>query len=97
MTAGDVAAWADRKMGGRGAAPMSIAGPGAGTGAAHAASAQPAQPAQQQPAGYTAAPSAGAAPAPNLAALAAVPQLANLLPQRPNPFGLKIAPFSLRG
>jgi hypothetical protein len=39
----------------------------------------------------------GATAAPNLAALTATPQLTNLLPQRPNPFGLKIAPFSLRG
>jgi hypothetical protein len=96
MTAGDVAAWANRKMGG--SAPMSIAGPAAAGGAPSPASApQPAQQPQQQQAGYTASPSAAPAAPVNLATLAAVPQLQNLLPQRPNLFGLKPAPFSLRG
>jgi hypothetical protein len=100
MTAGDVAAWADRKMGGA-AAPMSMAGP-------RAAPAQPPAPAAVDPAAVSAAPAArapafqiggsgGGAPAMNLAALAATPQLTNLLSPRPNVFGLKTAPFSLRG
>jgi hypothetical protein len=102
MTAGDVAAWADRKMGGA-SAPMSMAGP------------RPAAPTVAAPAvAPTAAPAAVAAPAApaaapfqfggggggggmSLAALVATPQLTNLLSPRPNVFGLKTAPFSLRG
>jgi hypothetical protein len=104
MSAGDVAAWADRKMGGP-SAPMSMAGP------------RPAAPAVAAPAvAPTAAPAAVAAAAPaapaaapfqfggggggggmSLAALGATPQLTNLLSPRPNVFGLKTAPFSLRG
>lgn len=102
MTAGDVAAWADRKMGGAGA-PMSIAGP--------RPAAAPAPAAAAVPAGVTAsadpAPAAqgsgfqirgsGGVPGVDLAALTATPQLTNLLRPRPNVFGLKTAPFSLRG
>ena len=105
MTAGDVAAWADRKMGGA-SAPMSMAGPRA---AAAPASTPAPVPAAVDPAAaaISAAPEArapafqiggsGGAPAMDLAALAATPQLTNLLRPRPNLFGLKTAPFSLRG
>jgi len=97
MSAGDLAAWADRKMGGSGSpAPMSIAGPQAGVSSAPAAPAT-SQAAPQQAA--QAAPAARSAPAPlsaeAIAQLAAVPQLKNILPQRPNYFGLQTAPFSL--
>ncbi|WP_342711500.1 hypothetical protein AAFG13_06570 [Bradyrhizobium sp. B124] len=101
MSAGDLAAWADRKMGGKGsAAPMSIAGPAAaaapaaapaGASASATAPAQPASPAVQITG------SGGGAPAMNLAQLTAVPQGTNFLPARPNVYGLKLAPFSLRG
>jgi hypothetical protein len=96
MTAGDVAAWANRKMGG--SAPMSIAGPGAGAGSAPAAPAQSPQPAPQ-PQQTQAAPQVAAAAPVNLAALAAVPQLSNILPPRPNVLlgRYQTAPFSLRG
>lgn len=87
MSAGDVAKWADRKMGGT--APMSIAGPQQ---PAPAPAPAPAQPVQQAPA--QAAPAA--APQFDLNALAATPKLANILPSRPNPFGIR-APFSLGG
>ncbi|KRR21915.1 hypothetical protein [Bradyrhizobium retamae] len=100
MTARDVAAWADRKMGGT-AAPMSMAGP-------RAAAVPAPAPAAVDPAAVAAAPEAkapafqiggsgGGAPAMSLAALAATPQLTNLLRPRPNLFGLKTAPFSFRG
>jgi hypothetical protein len=106
-SAGQLAAWADRKMGGAApSAPMSIAGPAAAPGAAPAAPA-PAPAATAQPEPQQAAPAekapafqiggSGGGPAPNLAALTATPQLANILPPRPNFFGLKTAPFSLRG
>jgi hypothetical protein len=97
MTAGDVAAWADRKMGGS-SAPMSMAGPRAPAAPAAPSaplSLAPPQPAAQQPAFQIT--GSGGSPAPNLAALAATPQLTNLLPARPNIFGLRTAPFSLRG
>jgi hypothetical protein len=90
--AGDLAAWADRKMGGN-AAPMSMAGP-------QAAPAAPTAPMSLAPPQAAAKPrfqiagSGASAPAPNLAALTATPQLTNLLPQRPNPFnGLACAVF----
>lgn len=92
MTAGDLAAWADRKMGGGGNSPMSLAGPRAGAGARPAA---PSIASPQQPQGQQVA--AAASPAVDLNALAAVPALQNLLPPRPNVFGLRTAPFSLRG
>jgi hypothetical protein len=101
MTAADLKAWADRKMGGS-AAPLSMAGPAqpAPAPAAAAPSAPTAPmslaPPAKQPAFQITGPGA-TAPPPDLAALTATPQLTNLLPQRPNPFGLKIAPFSLRG
>jgi hypothetical protein len=98
MTAGDLAAWADRKMGGN-AAPMSMAGPAQPAPQAAAAPGAPmslAPPPAKQPA-FQITGTGNAAPAPNLAALTATPTLTNLLPQRPNPFGLKTAPFSLRG
>jgi hypothetical protein len=104
MTAGDVAAWADRKMGGA-AAPMSMAGPrpaaapapaaAAAVPAGATASADPA-PAVKE-AAFQITGSGGGAPAMDMAALAATPQLTNLLRPRPNLFGLKTAPFSLRG
>jgi hypothetical protein len=91
MTAGDVAAWANRKMGGQ-AAPMSMAGP-AQPAAAPAQQAAPQQPAaapvtQQQPQ-YASAP---AAAMPTEAA--PVAQILSLLPKAKI---LKIPPFSLRG
>lgn len=96
MTAGDLAAWADRKMGG-GSAPMSMAGPRV----AAAGAAGPAEGAAPAP---SAAPQTGlqitgtgATMGPNLAALTATPQLQKLLPARPNVYGLRVAPFSLRG
>ena len=103
MTAGDVAAWADRKMGGA-SAPMSMAGPRPAAAPAprrrrllwirplRAISAAPEARAPAFQIGGS-----GGAPAMNLAALAATPQLTNLLRPRPNLFGLKTAPFSLRG
>jgi hypothetical protein len=97
MSAGDLAAWADRKMGGKGV-PMSIAGPAQPSPAAPAAPSAPmslAPPAAKQPAFQIT--GSGATAPPNLAALTATPQLQNLLPTRPNVYGLKVAPFSLRG
>jgi hypothetical protein len=100
MSAGDLAAWADRKMGGN-AAPMSMAGPAPTqpqtppTAPGAPMSLAPPPPAVKQPAFQIT--GTGATAAPNLAALTAVPQLTNLLPARPNVYGLKIAPFSLRG
>jgi len=106
-SAGELAAWADRKMGGAGApaaAPMSIAGPAV----AAAAPSAPAAPSQDQPQQTAQAPAAsqgndifgGYRPSGggqvNLAALTAVPQLQNLLPPR-RPFAFPTAPFSLRG
>lgn len=91
MTAGDVAAWADRKMGGAGvapAAPMSIAGPPAAADAPPAPPpAQPAEPARQQQ------PMPGPSPGIDISALAAVPQLQNILPPRLRLLG-RPAPFS---
>lgn len=98
MTAADLKAWADRKMGGN-AAPMSMAGPRAPAApSAPMSLAPPEQPAaapQKQP-GFQIT-GTGATAAPNLAALTATPQLQNILPVRPNVYGLKVAPFSLRG
>lgn len=93
MTAGDVANWASRKMGGA-AAPMSMAGPAPAAPAAAAAPVQP-EPAAAQPAAQAA---QSGAPT-NLASLAAVPGLQNLLPARPNILlgRYQTAPFSLRG
>ncbi|MBR1206622.1 MULTISPECIES: hypothetical protein [unclassified Bradyrhizobium] len=102
MSAGDLAAWADRKMGGKGA-PMSIAGPAAvpssapaavPAGASASADAAPAQP--SSPSVQITGPGGGA-PAVSLAQLTAVPQGTNFLPALPNVYGLKIAPFSFRG
>lgn len=83
MSAADVAAWADRKMGGAGrpasaAAPLSIAGPPPGQESADIVPATP------KPAPRGAIQIGGASPAPvDLAALAQVPQPAPLLlPQR---------------
>lgn len=96
MTAGDVAAWAERKMGGaapaRSAAPMAIAGPAAAAGAASSVPAQPVQPSAPAPQAVPASP-----PQFDMAALAAVPQLQNLLQPRPNLLLGRPAPFSLRG
>jgi hypothetical protein len=97
MSAGDLAAWADRKMGGK-AAPMSMAGPqqpGAPLVITPPAQDATAAAPQKQPAFQIT--GTGATAAPNLAALTATPQLQNLLPARPNLYGLKVAPFSLRG
>ncbi|WP_050384588.1 hypothetical protein [Bradyrhizobium pachyrhizi] len=102
MSAGDLAAWADRKMGGKAGAPMSMAGPAvaglspAAAPAVPAGSSAAAAPAPSAPAAQILG-SGSAGPAINLAQLTAVPQVANILPPRPNVFGLKIAPFSLRG
>jgi hypothetical protein len=102
MTAGDVAAWADRKMGSA-AAPMSMAGPRPAAAPASAPAAVDPATAAVSAAPETKAPafqisgSGGGAPAMDLAALAVTPQLTNLLRPRPNLFGLKTAPFSLRG
>ena len=102
MSAGDVAAWADRKMGGA-AAPMSMAGPRPAAAPAPASAAAAVDPAAVSAAPEAKAPafqiggSGGGAPAMDLAALGATPQLTNLLRPRPNLFGLKTAPFSLRG
>jgi hypothetical protein len=93
MTAGDLAAWADRKMGASSAPPMSIAGPAPAAPASAAAAAQP----QAAPSSGFQIAGFGGRAAPDLAALTATPQLANLLPVRPNVYGLKVAPFSLRG
>lgn len=83
MSAADVAAWADRKMGGAGrpasaAAPLSIAGPPPGQESADIVPATP------KPAPRGAIQIGGSSPAPvDLAALAQVPQPAPLLlPQR---------------
>ena len=102
MTAGDVAAWADRKMGGaapadpaRSAAPMALAGPAAAPGAPSA----PVAP--EQPAAVAAQPApaaAGWAPtsAASLDAMAAAPELQNLLRPRPK-LALGRLPFSFGG
>lgn len=100
-SAGQLAAWADRKMGG-GSAPMSMAGPRPATPApapalSPAAAAVAPQASEAAPASAPAfqiGGSGGSAPAVNLATLAATPQLTNLFSPRPN---LKLAPFSLRG
>jgi hypothetical protein len=90
MTAGDVAAWADRKMGGAGrSAPMSIAGPQAAAGESAPAPAQSVQPAAPAPQASPAAP-----PQFDMAALSAVPQLQNIL-QPPRLILGRPAPFSL--
>jgi hypothetical protein len=104
MTAGDVAAWADRKMGGN-SAPMSMAGPrpAAAPALAAAAAAVPAAAAPAAPEPEAKAPAlqiggaGGGGAGISMAALTATPQLTNLLRPRPNLFGLKTAPFSLRG
>jgi hypothetical protein len=97
MSAGDLAAWADRKMGGK-AAPMSMAGPQQpGAPQAITPPAQDATAAAPQKQTAFQITGTGATQAPNLAALTAPPQLQNLLPARPNLYGLKVAPFSLRG
>jgi hypothetical protein len=95
MSAGDVANWASRKMGGAGA-PMSMAGPSP-VNAAPKAAAVPVQP--EPAAAQPAAPAASPGAPTNLAALAAVPGLQNLLPARPNILlgRYQTAPFSLRG
>lgn len=89
MSAGDVAAWADRKMGGK-TAPMSMAGPPQQAAAAPVSLAPPApaKPAATMQWSPTPAPVA-AAPAP-----AAQPQMLSLLAK---PKILQVPPFSLRG
>lgn len=82
------------------AGPMALAGPQAGAGSAAPADAPsaPAEPEAAQPASAAAPASQSAGPAPvDLAALTAVPQLRNILPPRPNYFGLQAAPFSFGG
>ena len=96
MTAGDVAAWANRKMGGQ-AAPLSMAGPAqpAATPAPQAAPVPLAPPAAAEaPAGLSwgGGPSAASAPAP--VAAPAIPQMLSLLPKAKI---YQIPPFSLRG
>lgn len=101
MSAGDVVAWADRKMGGGGsapaAAPMAMAGPAAAADApssSPAPSQAPAQAAQQAPAAQG--PAAAIITPDQIAALAAVPQ-AQAIQQRPLILGRQRAPFSLGG
>jgi hypothetical protein len=80
-------------------APMSIAGPQPAAGSAAPAPAAP-QPTAKEIAAAASAATAPAAPSGgsyDANALAAVPKLANILPARPNPFGLPLAPFSFRG
>lgn len=86
-SAGQLASWAEKKMGGQ-AAPMSMAGPAA---ASQSAAPSPAAPQPQAPQTQQAAPAASAPI--DFAALGATPQLRNILPTRPNPFGL--VPLSL--
>jgi hypothetical protein len=66
MTAGDLAAWADRKMGGN-AAPMSMAGPAQAAAPSAPMSLAPPQPAAKQPAFQIAGSGATAAPQPRRA------------------------------
>lgn len=100
MSAGDVVAWADRKMGGGtapAAAPMAMAGPVAAADAPSSSSAPlqaPVQAKQQGPA--ASAPAAPVITPDQIAALAAVPQ-AQTIQQRPLILGRSLAPFSLRG
>lgn len=103
MSAGDVVAWADRKMGGGGSsapAPMAMAGPPAAAdapSAAPAASQQPAPDAQQKaPNTVWGGSSAPVITPDQIAALAAVPQAQAIQP-RPLILGRPLAPFSLRG
>lgn len=96
MSAGDLAAWADRKMGGK-AAPMSMAGPATPAAAPSAPMSLAPPPAAPAAKGGFQIAGTGNTAAPNFASLTATPQLQNLLPARPNVYGLKIAPFSLRG
>lgn len=93
MTAGDVAAWADRKMGGA-AAPMAMAGPRPAAASAAAPTAAPAAIVPEAKAPALQIGGSAGAPGMSLAALTATPQLTNLLSPRPNVFGLKTAPFS---
>jgi len=101
-TAGQLAAWADKKMGGASSppstrAPMSIAGPAA-DGKSAAPSPAPSQGSPQQAA--QAAPAAASNPIASYEAisqLAAVPKLATILPARPNPLGVRLAPLSFAG
>lgn len=105
MSAGDLVAWANRKMGGASsagpaapaAAPMSMVGPAAPADAPSAAPAPSQAPAQAK----QQAPATGAQAAPiitpdQIAALAAVPQGPSIQ-QRPLILGRQLAPFSLRG
>ena len=100
MSAGDVIAWANRKMGGASSAPMSMAGPAAAAdapAAAPAPSQAPAPDAQQKsPNTVWGGSSAPTITPDQIAALAAVPQ-AQAIQQRPLILGRQLAPFSLRG
>lgn len=101
MSAGDVIAWADRKMGGASSAPMSIAGPAAAGGGKTAlpAAPQPAAPAIQQAAAAAApavAPAATSITPQQIEQLAAVPQGQSILPAR-KIYAVRGAPFSLGG
>ena len=99
MTAGDVAAWANRKMGGQ-SAPLSMAGP-AQPAAAPAPQDAPSAPATRAPPPAADAPAGlswggppAAASAPAAAAAPALPQMLSLLPK---PKIYQVPPFSLRG
>ncbi|UZE51919.1 hypothetical protein ONR75_15925 [Rhodopseudomonas sp. P2A-2r] len=94
MTAGDVAAWASRKMGGQ-AAPMSIAGPAqrAATPAPQPATAAPEPSMAQTALSWLPAPSA--APVSPPAAPTTGQAFFNILPQRR--LYQRPAPFSLKG
>ena len=107
MSAGDVVAWANRKMGDGSAAPaapaaptsapMAMAGPAAVADAASSPAAQSQAPAQSKQ--QAALSWGGGAPTitpEQIAALAAVPQ-GQTIQQRPLILGRPLAPFSLRG
>ncbi|MGJ4997313.1 phage tail tip lysozyme [Bradyrhizobium sp. HKCCYLS3077] len=82
------------------AVPLSMAGPAQGVnGAVKDGLNRPVQQPAPDAAASPAAPPAKAQATPmfDMAALAAVPQLRNILPPRPNYFGLETAPFSLKG
>jgi hypothetical protein len=106
MSAGDVVAWANRKMGGSSpavassaSAPMAMAGPAAAADVPSNAMAQTQAPGQAMQQAAPAAAPAAAAPVitpEQIAALAAVPQ-SPAIQQRPLILGRSLAPFSFRG
>lgn len=97
MTAGDLIAWAGRKQGGASAAaPMAMAGPSRGAGAAPVVD-DPATSGEAPPAAVERRPAEAAS---DLSGLFDMPKLQNILPQRIAPMriaAIKTAPFSFRG